>query len=280
MAQPPAKVPAAAAVPATAAQPAVTAPPVTQAAAPVAAAAPKAPAQPAVPPAQPAVPPTPQQPTVAPAPAAPDTRHPTPGAPAPTSSPSKPTTQPAQQAPAPAPAVPDAPLSPLQATPQATVGQAAPAADPQAPAGMRLAQAVETVYAVIRMSQSSGITRARVQLHPQELGSIEIHLRQTADGLTAKVVADASQAANVLRHAGDELRRALQAQGLNLTHFDVGTSGQQERRSAASQGDGQPARQGGSGSSKSAESPAPADTTTTEETTIRLPNGVLVDVLA
>jgi flagellar hook-length control protein FliK len=152
--------------------------------------------------------------------------------------------------------------------------------EPQAPAGMRLAQAVETVYAVIRMSQSNGITRARVQLHPEELGSIEIHLRSTPDGVAARLVTDGSQAANVLRHAGDELRRALQAQGVNLTQFDVGTAGQEQRRSASPQGDGAPPRRDGRGGDSSGPDAANALEPTTEETTIRLPNGVLVDVLA
>jgi flagellar hook-length control protein FliK len=142
---------------------------------------------------------------------------------------------------------------------------------------MRLHQAVETVHAVIRMAQSGGITQARVRLHPEELGSIDIHLRSTPDGLVARVVADAAQAANVLRHAGDELRRALEGQGLNLARLDVGTASQDERRSTFGQGD-QPGRRGGqNGQALDADA---AVETTTEETTIRLPNGVLVDVLA
>src|SRR5205085_1460335 len=129
----------------------------------------------------------------------------------------------------------EAPAAPFGQAAQA----AAPAAEPQQAAqyepapGMRLHQAVETVQAVIRMAQSGGVTRARVALHPEELGGLEIHLRSTPDGVVARVVADASQAANVLRNGGEELRRSLEAQGLNLVSFDVGTAGgQDERRSA------------------------------------------------
>jgi flagellar hook-length control protein FliK len=227
----------------------------------------------AAPAAQPA---KPQTQTPAPAPdqqAKPDvqaTQQPAP--PAHSAEPDQPAASAPQQAPQPA-------APPLAAAPQATVAQAAPAAEPENVAGMRLHQAVETVYAVIRMSQSSGITQARVQLHPAELGQVDIHLRQTPDGIVAKVVADASQAANVLRHAGDELRRALQAQGLNLTHFDVGTASEDERRSAFAGGDGRPQRRGGRSAADAVASIA-ATETSTEETTIRLPNGVLVDVLA
>jgi flagellar hook-length control protein FliK len=160
---------------------------------------------------------------------------------------------------------------------------AAPAAQPQladnqTTPGVRLHQAVETVEAVIRMAQSGGVTRARVALHPAELGGIEIHLRVTHDGLVARVVADHAQAAHVLRDAGGELRRQLESQGLNLVRFDVDTAGaRDERRSAFAQADqGGSRRQGGD---------APVDeldTTPdpTPETTVRLPNGVLVDVLA
>jgi flagellar hook-length control protein FliK len=143
--------------------------------------------------------------------------------------------------------------------------------------GMRLQQAVETVHEVIRISQSSGITQARVQLHPESLGSIDIHLRSTPDGVVARVVADASQAAAVLRDGGDELRRQLASQGINLTHFDVGTTGQEQR--GASFGNGGSQQHGGRGHApENADAGASPDNT--EETTISLPNGVLVDVLA
>jgi len=143
---------------------------------------------------------------------------------------------------------------------------------------MRLAQAVETVQQIVRISQSNGITQARVQLHPEDLGQINIHLRSTPDGVVAKVVADASQAAAVLRDGGDELRRQLAQQGINLTHFDVGTAGQEQRGAAFGNGGSQQRSSHGN----NAENPAP-DTqhpTPVDETTIALPNGVLVDVLA
>lgn len=142
---------------------------------------------------------------------------------------------------------------------------------------MRLEQAVETVHQVIRISQTNGITQARVQLHPQELGSIDIHLRSTPDGVVARVVADASQAAAVLRDGGDELRRQLASQGINLTHFDVGTTGGEQRGAAFGNG-GSNDRRGAPSQPNDAELHSSTDNL--EETTISLPNGVLVDVLA
>jgi flagellar hook-length control protein FliK len=143
---------------------------------------------------------------------------------------------------------------------------------------MRLHEAVETVQAVVKMAQTNGVTRARVALRPEQLGGIEIHLSSTKDGVTARVVADAAQAANVLRHAGEELRRSLESQGINLVRFDVGTAGgQQERRSAFGQEPGSDSN-GRTPTDSTEETDSPADTT--QETTVQLPNGVLVDVLA
>ncbi|HXD59534.1 MAG TPA: flagellar hook-length control protein FliK [Thermoleophilaceae bacterium] len=183
-----------------------------------------------------------------------------------------------------------------QSQPQPTdpAGVQAPAAQPTPPTapqagpieanrfepapGMRLQQAVETVQAVVRMAQTNGVTRARVALHPEQLGGVEIHLSSTKDGVTARVVADAAQAANVLRHAGEELRRSLESQGINLVRFDVGTAGgQQERRSDFGQEPGS-----GSNGRTPTDSMEETEVTsdTTQERTVQLPNGVLVDVLA
>jgi flagellar hook-length control protein FliK len=168
----------------------------------------------------------------------------------------------------------------VTAAPQSAAPQpAAPTAPPAPPPpGARLEQAVQTVNQIIRISQSSGITQARVQLHPEELGKIDIHLRSTPDGVVARVVADASQAAVVLRDGGDELRRQLASQGINLTHFDVGTSGQ-EQRGASFGNDGSHNQRGNHPNTpQDADAGVPAETS--DETTITLPNGVLVDVLA
>jgi flagellar hook-length control protein FliK len=81
----------------------------------------------------------------------------------------------------------------------------------------------------------------------------------------------------VLRDGGDELRRQLASQGINLTHFDVGTTGGEQRGAAFGNG-GSNERRGNSNTHREADVLASADNP--EETTISLPNGVLVDVLA
>jgi flagellar hook-length control protein FliK len=233
----------------------------------------------------------PQQQQNAAALAAPDTQHPTPDTqhptpdtqhPTPENSPQSAVSGPQGDAPAsaaPAIAAPAPAPTAASAQPAPQPAPAAPAAAPQAPVpGMRLAQAVETMHQVIRISQSSGITQARVQLHPEELGQVDIHLRSTPDGVVARVVADASQAAAVLRDGGDDLRRQLAQQGINLTRFDVGTTGQEQRQASFAGGGDQHQRGSRGNTPEDVDSHASVDHN--PETTVSLPNGVLIDVLA
>ena len=68
---------------------------------------------------------------------------------------------------------------------------------------------------------------------------MEIRLRTTPEGITASVRADNPQAAQTLMLAGDELRRALEAQGLPVLSLDVSDG---SRRQAAHDDPGAPAR--------------------------------------
>ncbi|HEV7772047.1 MAG TPA: flagellar hook-length control protein FliK [Conexibacter sp.] len=152
--------------------------------------------------------------------------------------------------------------------------------------GVGLEHAVETVRLALRAAADRGITHARISLTPRELGSIEVHLRQTADGLVARVVAEHATAAQLLHNAGGELRRQLESQGLTLLRLDIGASGEQggrpgDRALANGGGFGDDA---GSGRNRSGDADplAPLDGTaeTSTTTTLTLPNGALVDVLA
>jgi len=182
------------------------------------------------------------------------------------------------------PAAPAVAATPAPAA-HATATPAAPAAPPR---GVGLEHAVETVRLALRAAADRGVSHARIALSPRELGGIEIHLRQTADGLVARVVAEHATAARLLQHAGGELRRSLEQQGLTLLQLDVGASGEQggraaDRRALADGFGGEKGgRDRGSRAGEHADPLAPlegaAGTITT--TTLALPNGALVDVLA
>ena len=175
--------------------------------------------------------------------------------------------------------------APHQAAPAAQPAPTAPAAAPAnavRPAPLptptatpvplpRAAEAVEHVLRVV--ATSGGVTHARIQLHPAELGSVDVHIRSTAEGLVARVVAHTAQAVQTLQHAANDLRQSLEEQGLNLMSLDIGQPG--ERRAG---GRGHEAAEAEGGAASGDVDAAESAETTTE--TLRLPTGVLVDVLA
>jgi flagellar hook-length control protein FliK len=182
-----------------------------------------------------------------------------------------------------------APAAPAQPAPLAAAETTAPAGTVAAAHGVGLDHAVETVRLALRAAADRGVTHARISLTPRELGSIEVHLRQTADGLVARVVAEHATAAQLLHDAGGELRRQLESQGLTLLRLDIGASGEQGGRAADRQalanragafadGDGSGRNRGGADATDPLAPLDGAETSTT--TTLALPNGALVDVLA
>jgi hypothetical protein len=171
-----------------------------------------------------------------------------------------------------------APPAPLAAS-SATNALAAPAGT-----AVPLARAAETVQLALRAATERGVTRARISLTPAELGGIEIHLRHTAEGLVARVVAEHAGAAHLLQQAGAELRRSLEAQGVTLLRLDVGASGHHGGQAAGQSGSGGAADRSGARAGADvhdADGPATGDVGATPDASLlTLPNGVLVDVLA
>jgi flagellar hook-length control protein FliK len=168
-------------------------------------------------------------------------------------------------------------------TPAPTTTAAATSAAPAAPVAsstVSLQQAVETVRLTIGASAQRGVTRARIALRPEELGGVEVHLRHTAEGLSARVVAEAPEAARLLSQAAGELRRTLEQQGLNLVRIEVGTAGS-DAAGTGTGAAGSDQRNGRRAPSGQAGDPAGAETDLPiADRTIELPNGALVDVLA
>jgi flagellar hook-length control protein FliK len=136
-----------------------------------------------------------------------------------------------------------------------------------------LARAAEAVEHVLRLASSRGVTHARIALRPADLGAVDVHIRSTAEGLVARVVAHSAEAVQTLQHAAGDLRRSLEEQGLNILNLDIGQPGESGTGRAGSQSNGRNTYDG-------TPAAAEADDTTTETKTLRLPTGVLVDVLA
>jgi flagellar hook-length control protein FliK len=136
------------------------------------------------------------------------------------------------------------------------------------------------VATLIHVAGERGITRARINLRPEDLGGIEVRLQSTAAGITAQLVADSPEAARLLHQAGDDLRRSLEARDVNLLSLEVSTSGE-ERRGAQPGETPDPDAIGGPVSTGATEGES-TDTPVAAEATevLELPGGLLVDVLA
>ncbi len=136
--------------------------------------------------------------------------------------------------PAPGPAPAAGTAAPVATSQSAPVTAPAPSAAPAATAataptayGVRLAEAAEKVANTIAMGARDGISMARIELSPESLGAIQIHLQHTPDGLIARVVTEHPEAAQTLSQGGDDLKRQLQQNGATLLRLDIESSGQQ-----------------------------------------------------
>jgi flagellar hook-length control protein FliK len=121
--------------------------------------------------------------------------------------------------------------------------------------GVHLAEAAEKVSNTIAMGARDGVSVARIELAPESLGAIQIHLQHTADGIVARVVTEHPEAAQTLSQGGDDLKRQLSQNGTALLRLDIETSDGQRSRQQNQAGDAS-----GSGSSGSGNSGATAGT--------------------
>jgi flagellar hook-length control protein FliK len=188
------------------------------------------------------------------------------------------------------------PVAPTAAPQQAPVDTAAPTPPPAQPAAPAQAFApahaptlpvrADHVGAMLRLLEHRGQVQAQLTLHPAELGGVEVRLRQTAHGLMATVTADRADAAHVLQQAGADLRRALEAQGVQVAGLDIGMAGENQdaanaranERRAESALAGPRRDRGTAAEGDNDLSPIDPDHRTTTASTIAL--GSLVDVLA
>jgi flagellar hook-length control protein FliK len=79
--------------------------------------------------------------------------------------------------------------------------------------------------ATMRMAVRSGQPIARITLHPDGLGDVQVTMRYHQDGVSAIVTTDNHEAAQALLQAGADLRRSLEAQGVTVHGLDVHLSG-------------------------------------------------------
>jgi flagellar hook-length control protein FliK len=177
-----------------------------------------------------------------------------------------------------------APAGTSVAAPLAETPATAPTAGPRGSVGLE--QLARTAEAAMQMAAGRGITRARLHLNPAELGAIEIHLRHSAAGLTARLVADSPEAVAMLQQASNDLRRQLEQAGISIIGLDIGARADDgaEQRSLAGAFAGRPedGRPRGGGRHAPNRGRDALDDAPVQQIRSRvpLPGGALVDVLA
>lgn len=126
------------------------------------------------------------------------------------------------------------------ATPAAANAQAANAEAPVAPppvqpaapatpapaAGPLLAPQVARAQALVELAMRRGQATANLELHPAELGKVQVRLRHGAAGLTATMTVDRPEALQALQTAADQLRQSLADKGVEVVRLDIGLSAQ------------------------------------------------------
>jgi flagellar hook-length control protein FliK len=86
---------------------------------------------------------------------------------------------------------------------------------------LRTAETIQGLQDLAHVAASRGVARAKLQLHPAELGGIAVRIEVKPEGLTALIAADRPEAVEALQQAGAELRRALEDRGLTVISLDV-----------------------------------------------------------
>ncbi len=84
-----------------------------------------------------------------------------------------------------------------------------------------LASTVERLNDLVHVATARGVARARLQLHPQELGGIEVRLRTSDAGLVATITAQNADAVHAVTQAGAELRRSLEERGITIASLEI-----------------------------------------------------------
>jgi flagellar hook-length control protein FliK len=149
--------------------------------------------------------------------------------------------------------------------------------------GVRLAEAVEKISNSIAMGARDGVSVARIELAPESLGAIQIHLQHTSDGLVARVVTEHPEAAQTLAQGGGDLKRQLQQNGTALLRLEIESSGQQrsgQDQTGAAPGSGSAASNGSRSGGDATDDGSTNEAAAPETPLQTLSGSALVNVLA
>jgi flagellar hook-length control protein FliK len=148
-----------------------------------------------------------------------------------------------------------------------------------------------TVAVALDLLVRRGATNARMTLRPEALGGVDVHLRHTSRGLDVRLSAEGAEAGRALAASADELRRRLEDQGVTVLRLEIVDPSSADGSGPARDGRGASGDRGTDPRTDPGATPGdprrgtrttldlPADPTD-PRTTLALPDGTLVDVLA
>jgi flagellar hook-length control protein FliK len=93
-------------------------------------------------------------------------------------------------------------------------------------------QDIEALRATVELASKEGSAQARISLEPEELGSVRIHITQTAAGLIARVSAGSVAGTQAIAAGEGDLRSTLSSLGVSLLRLDIGSFASNGRQGA------------------------------------------------
>ena len=107
--------------------------------------------------------------------------------------------------------------------------------DPARLADIRSRELINQVARHIDMSISQGRNSLRVQLFPEEMGRISLHLTNNANGLTITLIADQQATNQALAKQFDQLRQTLADAGIQFSELNIGQNGSFQQQADSQQ---------------------------------------------
>ncbi len=147
--------------------------------------------------------------------------------------------------------------------------------------GTSMQEMIDAVAATVQLATREGVSQARLELRPAELGHVVIRLVQSGEGLRARVTAETPAAAQQLSQGRGELAHMLGSLKVSLLGLDIGYSGQR----APGEGAGRfgAGRTSGTGRATPAGEPDASQQSVSEPVAVSTASralGEIVDVLA
>jgi flagellar hook-length control protein FliK len=86
---------------------------------------------------------------------------------------------------------------------------------------------IQQIVNEVDQSLQTGQNVVRIQLHPENLGKIDIRLSSDASGLGINIMAENASTKRLLESQVEILRQSLDNAGLHLSHMNFGMKGQE-----------------------------------------------------